>query len=50
MAGCKLPVMSSCDSGDHGLTVSIPQYAYAKFNKINELKLLQALAFSHIIT
>lgn len=50
MYGCPLPVMTSSSSGDHGLTVSIPQDVYAKEFKVDEIKKLQALAFAHFIT
>jgi len=50
MYGCPLPVMSSSRSGDHGLTVTIPQAIHAKYFKIPELKMLQATAFAHYIT
>ncbi|GHU33099.1 UPF0597 protein [Bacilli bacterium] len=49
MTGCHLPVMTSSDSGDHGLTVVIPQYIYAQECKITELKMLQGLAFAHLL-
>ncbi|XQP55154.1 MAG: L-serine ammonia-lyase, iron-sulfur-dependent, subunit alpha [Mycoplasmoidaceae bacterium] len=50
MYGCPLPVMTSSSSGDHGLTVSIPQDVYAKEFKVDEITKLQALAFAHFIT
>ena len=50
MYGCPLPVMTSSSSGDHGLTVSIPQDVYAKKFNIPELEMLQALTFAHFIT
>lgn len=50
MYGCPLPVMTSSSSGDHGLTVSIPQDVYAKAFNVDEIKKLQALAFAHFIT
>lgn len=50
MYGCPLPVMTSSSSGDHGLTVCIPQEVYATEFKIPELTKLQALAFAHFIT
>lgn len=50
MYGCPLPVMTSSSSGDHGLTVSIPQDVYAKKFNVPELTMLQALAFAHFIT
>ncbi|MBQ0045570.1 MAG: serine dehydratase subunit alpha family protein [Mycoplasma sp.] len=50
MYGCPLPVMTSSSSGDHGLTVSIPQDVYAKKFNVDEIIKLQALAFAHFIT
>lgn len=50
MYGCPLPVMTSSSSGDHGLTVSIPQDVYAKKFNVDELTKLRALAFAHFIT
>ncbi len=50
MYGCPLPVMTSSSSGDHGLTVSIPQEVFAREFKVPELTKLQALAFAHFIT
>ncbi len=50
MYGCPLPVMSSARSGDHGLTVTIPQNIHAKFFDVKRIKLLQSVAFAHYIT
>jgi len=50
MYGCPLAVMSSSRSGDHGLTVTIPQCVHADYFKIPELKMLQSIAFAHYIT
>lgn len=50
MYGCPLPVMTSSSSGDHGLTVSIPQDVYAKEFNVDQLTMLRALAFAHFIT
>ena len=50
MYGCPLPVMSSSRSGDHGLTVTIPQYEYAKKFNIDKTKMLQATMFAHYVT
>lgn len=50
MYGCPLPVMTSSSSGDHGLTVSIPQDVYARQFNVPELLMLQALTFAHFIT
>lgn len=54
MYGCPLPVMSSSNSGDHGLTVTIPLQIHANFFKekfnINETKLLRSMIFAHYVT
>ena len=50
MAGVPLPVMSSCGSGDHGLTLSIPQYSYYKYMKNDKLRFLQGLALANLVT
>jgi len=49
MYGCPLPVMSSSRSGDHGLTVTIPQQVYAKAFNIPKLKMLQAIMLADYI-
>lgn len=50
MYGCPLPVMTSSRSGDHGLTVSIPQYIYNKEFKTSRETYLRALMFAHFVT
>lgn len=50
MSGCPLPVMASCDSGDHGLTVALPQYIYYQDRKTTNLIFLRAVAFANLIT
>ena len=50
MYGCDYPVMTSANSGDHGLTVSLTLITYAKIKKIPMLKLLQGLLFAHYLT
>ena len=48
--GCPLPVMSSANSGNHGLTVVIPQNIHVKYFNVPKIKLLQVTAFAHFIT
>lgn len=50
MYGSTLPVMTSANSGDHGLTVFIPLSVHAKAIKLPKIKLLQSLLFAHYIT
>lgn len=50
MYGSTLPVMTSANSGDHGLTVFIPLSVHAKTIKLSKIKLLQSLLFAHYIT
>ena len=50
MYGCPLPVMTSSRSGDHGLTVSIPQQIHAQEFKVKELTFLRACMFAHFVT
>lgn len=50
MSGCPLPVMATCDSGDHGLTVALPQVIYHNERKTPILLMLQAVALANLIT
>ena len=50
MAGVPLPVMSSCGSGDHGLTLSIPQYTFHKHYNTPKVTFLRALALANLVT
>ncbi len=50
MAGVKLPAMSSAGSGNHGLTAILPLCAVKEFINCDEKTLLEAMAFSHVIT
>jgi L-cysteine desulfidase len=50
MLGCPLPVMASNDSGDHGLTVNLPQHIYHTSENTSELLMYQAIAFANLIT
>jgi len=50
MAGVKLPAMSSAGSGNHGLTAILPIIAVKDFITTEEKTVLEAVAFSHIVT
>jgi L-cysteine desulfidase len=50
MEGCPLPVMASCDSGDHGLTIALPQYVYHIKEKTSLLVMLKGVALANLIT
>jgi L-cysteine desulfidase len=50
MDGCPLPVMSSNDSGDHGLTVNLPQFVYHQKMHTTKLAMFQAIALANLIT
>lgn len=50
MSGAVKPVMSSCGSGDHGLTLSIPQYCYHKKFGTSNLLFLQGLCLANLTT
>ncbi len=49
MSGAVLPVMSSCGSGDHGLTASIPQFTYHRLTKNSELTFLRSLLLTNLL-
>lgn len=50
MSGYSMPVMSSCGSGNNGLTAILPLAAYKEMSGVSDEKLAKALAISHIIT
>lgn len=50
MSGCPLPVMTSCDSGDHGLTVVLPQYIYHIERQTSNSTFLKGIAIANLIT
>ncbi|WEK83037.1 MAG: L-serine ammonia-lyase, iron-sulfur-dependent, subunit alpha [Mycoplasma sp.] len=50
MSGASMPVMSSCGSGDHGLTLSIPQYIYHILNHNDPILFLRGLCLANLIT
>lgn len=49
MNGATLPVATSCGSGDHGLTSTIPQYQLYIHRRIPYLKYLQSLALVNFV-
>ncbi len=49
MNGATLPVATSCGSGDHGLTSTIPQYQLYTHRKIPYLRYLQSLALVNFV-
>ena len=50
MAGCKLPVMTVCGSGNQGITATVPVIAVARKEKYSEELLYKAVALSCLIT
>lgn len=50
MSGCELPVCILSESGNQGITASVPVIVYARENGIDEDTLLRALIVSDLIT
>lgn len=50
MGGCTLPVMSSCGSGNQGLTATLPVIAVAQRRGLTEEMTFRALAYSLLVT
>ena len=50
MGGCTLPVMSSCGSGNQGLTATLPVIAVARRRGLSREQTLRALAYSLLVT
>lgn len=50
MGGCVLPVMSSCGSGNQGLTATLPIIAVCRKREVSEEVLLKCLAYSLLVT
>jgi L-cysteine desulfidase len=50
MAGVKLPAMASAGSGNHGLTAVLPIWAIRDYIDCDEKSVLQAVAFSNLVT
>lgn len=49
MNGCELPVVINSGSGNQGMTCSLPVLEYARELKVDEEKMLRALALSNLI-
>ena len=50
MSGLSMPVMSSNGSGNHGLTAILPIVAYKRLYRVEDEKIVKALAISHLVT
>lgn len=50
MGGCTLPVMSSCGSGNQGLTATLPVIAVARKRGLSEEDTFRALVYSLLVT
>jgi L-cysteine desulfidase len=50
MSGFALEIMTSAGSGNQGIIATIPVVTYAKAHKVEERRMLQALALSHLVT
>ena len=50
MGGCTLPVMSSCGSGNQGLTATLPVIAVAQRRGLDEEMTFRALAYILLVT
>lgn len=49
MSGCDLPVVINSGSGNQGMTVSMPPYAYARVYDIPRERLMKTLALANLI-
>lgn len=50
MSGCELPVIIVSGSGNQGMAASIPVVVYAQELKVNQEKMLRAVALSDLLT
>ena len=50
MGGINMPIMSSAGSGNHGITVIVPLKIIADEYRLDDEKLIKALAFAHLVT
>jgi len=50
MAGYAVEIMTSAGSGNQGIVATIPVVAYARMQRIDEKRMLKALALSHLMT
>ncbi|MBU1165262.1 L-serine ammonia-lyase, iron-sulfur-dependent, subunit alpha [Patescibacteria group bacterium] len=49
MAGVNLSVMSSGGSGNQGIVASLVPHVFGRYHKIGDEKILQSIAFSHLL-
>ena len=49
MNGCEMPVVINSGSGNQGLTVSLPLYAFYEYYNADEEKLYRALALANLV-
>ena len=50
MAGCALPVMSNCGSGNQGMSLTLPTMVAAEKLKVNDETMLRALALGLLVS
>lgn len=50
MGGCLMPVMTSCGSGNQGLTATLPTIAVARMHQLKDELLYRALCYSLLVT
>jgi len=50
MSGLPVEIMTSAGSGNQGVTATIPIVAYARAHQLDEGKMLEAVALSHLVT
>ena len=49
MGGCSMPVMINCGSGNQGITISVPIWAYAEEHNIPMERRIKALALANLL-
>lgn len=50
MSGYPVPVMSSAGSGNQGIIATIPVVVYSRHKRIDEQRMVRAVALSHLVT
>lgn len=50
MSGYPVEIMTSAGSGNQGIVATIPIVVYAKRHRVDEARMLRALALSHLVT
>lgn len=50
MSGHPVEIMTSAGSGNQGVTATIPIVAYARAHQLDEMRMLKAVALSHLVT